>query len=246
MRESPDQVTGTGGWSPGQRPRPQRPCPQPPRPPARRDRCALGERRAPCAFHNRRLSSDARLPSQLTTRGSGAPGPSSLRPGGPGPTPPPSEPGSRPPAPPTSSGPGIQALDLSQLRPGSPGPAPPTSSGPGVQAPSPASPLSPGGLGPTPLASDPPLPSQTRGSKPPAPAPSDPGVQAPSLSSSDPGVQAPSPSPPQGPSLTLLSCLPERKCHVSRICVSAPWGCVPCLWTSEQSLLSSKILVDAR
>ena len=157
MRESPDQVTGTGGWSPGQRPRPQRPCPQPPRPPARRDRCALGEPRAPCAFHNRRLSSDARLPSQLTTRGSGAPGPSSLRPGGPGPTPPPSEPGVLAPSPASplrSGGPGPQPRLPPQPRGSRPHasrlrPAPPLSD-PGVQAPSPC-PLRPGGPGPQPL-----------------------------------------------------------------------------------------------
>lgn len=185
MGESPDQVTRTGGQRPG-----QRPCPQSPGPPAGRQLCP-GELRAPCTSPNRRLCSDARLPSQLMTQGSGAPSPSSFRPGGPDPPAlPPSDPGVQAPIP-SPLRPGVQAISPSPLRPG----------GPDLQ---------------------PRLP-QTRGSRPLAPPPS---------------RTLPLPSVP--------SRLAERRCHVSRTCVSALWGHVRCLWTSERSLLLSKTLVDAR
>ena len=126
MGESPDQVARTGGQRPGQRPRPQSP-----RPPAGRQLCP-GELRAPCTSPNRRLCSDARLPSQLVTQGSGAPSPSSFRPGGPDPPAlPPSDPGVQASIP-SPLRPGVQAISPSPFRPRGPGPRPLLPQGPSL------------------------------------------------------------------------------------------------------------------
>ena len=183
----------TGGQRPGQRPHPQSP-----RPPAGRQLCP-GELRAPCTSPNRRLCSDARLPSQLVTQGSGAPSPSSFRPGGPDPPAlPPSDPGVQAPIP-SPLRPGVQAISPSPFRPGGPDLQPRLPHTRGSRPPRPAS-LRPGGP------------------DPPAPPPADLGVQAPIPSPLRPGVQAISPSPfrprgpgprpllPQGPSLSLVFC----------------------------------------
>ena len=125
-----DKAPGLGALRGTQRPG-QRPRPQSPRPPAGRQLCP-GELRAPCTSPNRRLCSDARLPSQLVTQGSGAPSPSSFRPGGPDPPAlPPSDPGVQAPIPP-SLRPGVQAISPSPFRPRGPGPRPLLPQGPSL------------------------------------------------------------------------------------------------------------------